>query len=345
VRKKIVVLLLSVVLVTLPLLAGCSSTGPQKSEDAQSIQERTFKIGHIRPDGSSADLNVELFKDEISKASDGKLNIEIYPASQLGDYTVVMERVSIGDIEMQISPLGTNIDKGFGISSAPYIVENWDQAKETFKSGGTLVNVMAEKMEENGIKYLAGYPLYFGGIALMEEPLSPEDPNVAKNLKIRVPPMKSYEQCAVALGYQATPLAFSDTFTALQTGIVEGAIGAGAEGYYSNFKDLIKYYLPVNDHFEMWYLYMNLELWNGLSVKEQEIIQSAASALEEKRFAEAEAETSAFESKMEDAGIKIIRFTDEQLSEFAKVNREKVWPIIKDDFGQELFDQITSSIK
>ena len=53
----------------------------------------------------------------------------------------------------------------------------------------------------------------------------------------------------------------------MQTGIVDGAIGAGAEGYYSNFKDLIKYYLPLNDHFEMWYLYINKGVWDDLSLQ------------------------------------------------------------------------------
>jgi TRAP-type C4-dicarboxylate transport system substrate-binding protein len=74
----------------------------------------------------------------------------------------------------------------------------------------------------------------------------------------------------------------------MQTGIVEGAIGAGAEGYYSNLRDLVKYYLPVNDHFEMWFLYMNKETFNKLSPNQQKALQDAAKAMETKRFADAE---------------------------------------------------------
>ena len=208
-----------------------------------------------------------------------------------------------------------------------------------------LVKSMAELLEANGIKYLAAYPLYFGGIALIDEPASPGDANVPKNIKIRVPAMKSFELTADALGYLATPLAWADTFTSMQTGIVDGAIGAGAEGYYSNFRDLIKYYLPLNDHFEMWYLYMNLELWNKLSPEEQRIIQETAKALEVKRFNEAEAEESEYISKLEAEGITIIEFTDAELKAFADKCRENVWPKIKGDFGAELFDKITSNIK
>ncbi|GAB1486511.1 hypothetical protein MASR2M79_15610 [Aminivibrio sp.] len=92
---------------------------------------------------------------------------------------------------------------------------------------------------------------------------APKDPNVPKNIKIRVPPIRSFELCATALGYQATPVPWSDTFTAMQTGIVDGAIGGGAEGYFANFRDLAKYYIAVNDHFECWFLYMNSEVWNA----------------------------------------------------------------------------------
>ena len=337
-KKRLLAILLIIVIAIMPIMTACSSE--ETGGNAEGIQERIFKIGHIRPDGSSADLNVKKFGEALKAASDGKLGLEIYPASQLGDYTVVQERVGIGDVEMQISPLGTNMDNGFGISNAPYIVENWEQANEIFSSEGELVKAMADLLEEYGIKYLAAYPLYFGGVALMEEPDSPEDVDVPKNMKIRVPAMKSYELSAEALGYQATPLAWSDTFTSLQTGVVEGAIGAGAEGYYSNFKDLIKYYLPLNDHFEMWYLYMNLELWESLSTEEQEIIQEAATDLEENRFKEAEAETAEYEALMEDEGITIIRFSDEELKAFADKHREEVWPEIKSDFGEELFDSV-----
>lgn len=343
-KKRIIGLLLASVLMIMPIMTACSPGGSDGG-GAEGISERNFKIAHIRPAGSSADLNVQLFKEDVAEASGGKIDLEIYPAAQLGDYTTVMERVSIGDVEMNIGPLGTNMNKGFGIANAPYIVENWDQAFETFKSGGILIDEMAALLEENNIKFLGTYPLYFGGIALMKEPISPADPTVSKGIKIRVPAMKSYELSAQALGYQATPLAFSDTFTALQTGIVEGAIGAGAEGYYSNFKDLIEYYLPVNDHFEMWFLYMNLDLWNSLSAEEQEIFQTAATALEEKRFDEAEAETAEYEAKLEEEGVTIIRFTDEELSEFARVNREQVWPEVKADFGEELFEKVTSGVK
>jgi TRAP-type C4-dicarboxylate transport system substrate-binding protein len=70
--------------------------------------------------------------EAVEKNSNGTVKIQVYPASELGDYTTVQERVSIGDVDMQIAPIGTNMDKGFGISTAPYIVTSWEEAKVVF---------------------------------------------------------------------------------------------------------------------------------------------------------------------------------------------------------------------
>lgn len=326
-------------------LSGCTSPAPKESKETKEVKPKVWKIGHIRPAGAVADQDVKAFASDLEQRTNGKIKLEIYPASQLGDYTVVQERVSIGDIQMQLAPVGTNLDKGFGISSAPYLVENWEQARKVYSSDGKLIKAMAERLEKQNIKLLGVYPLYFGGICLVKEPKAPGDASVPKNIKIRVPAMKSFEKTAEALGYIATPLPWADTFTSMQTGVVEGAIGGGAEGYYSNFKDLIKYYLPLNDHFEMWYLYINKDLWNSLSAEEQKALQEAARAMEENRFKKAEGEEQQYMDKLKAAGVTVYKFTDVELAAFAKKCREQVWPVIKGDYGAELFDSITKEIK
>jgi len=70
---------------------------------------------------------------------------------------------------------------------------------------------------------------------LTKEPRALEIPTFPRTSKIRVPPIKSFEVTAQALGFLATPIPWADTFTAMQSGIVNGAIGGGAEGYFANF--------------------------------------------------------------------------------------------------------------
>ncbi len=325
-------------------LAACGGGGEEAAApDAPAFAERSWKIGHVRPQGTSTDVDVIAFVEDLNEATEGNLTVEVYPASQLGNYTVVQERVGMGDIEMQLAPAGTSVDKAMGLASAPYLCATWDEAREMFKKGSKLTNATEEMFAEQGIKLLAGYPKYFGGIALAVEPESPGDATVDKGIKIRVPAIKSYELTAGSLGFIATPIAYSEAFTSMQTGIVDGVIGSGAEGYYASFRDLTKYYLPVNDHFEIWWLQMSMDVWNELSAEEQEAVMAAAEKMEMDRWAVAEDETAEFMKGLADNGTVIYDFTDEELAGFAEKVRAEVWPEIKDEYGAELFDEITGA--
>lgn len=326
-KKSLSVLIVVIILISLFSLFG----------NAANYQ---WKIQHIRPTGTAIDNDVNWLVGQLKERSNGRIIIDIFPASQLGDYTVVQERVGLGDIEMQLACLGTAMDIKIMIQSLPYIAINWEEARKLYSTSSTLMNIVADLLEKQNLKLISGWPCYFGGICLTKPPPSPADPDVPKNIKIRVPPQKSFELCAEALGYLATPIAWSEAFTSLQTGIVDGAIGAGAEGYYANFRDLAKYYLALNDHFEMWYFYMNLDLWNSLSKEDQQLIQDVGFELEKKRFAIAEEDEKANMQILSDYGIKVITFTDEELARFAKKVREYVWPKIKEDIGSELIDKI-----
>ena len=244
---------------------------------------------------------------------------------------------------MQLAPVGTSVDKGLGISSAPYLVTTWEEAFEVFKRDGKLMSAIDEMLVKQDIKLLASYPKYFGGIALAVEPDAPTDANVNKGIKIRVPAMKAYELTANALGYIATPIAFSEAFTSMQTGIVDGVIGSGAEGYYASFRDLVKYYLPINDHFEMWFLYMSMDVWDGLSQDEKDLVMSSSIEFEENRYSVAEQEQAEFEQKLRDFGVVVYDFTDEELAAMKEKVVNEVWPEIKDEFGVELFDSIVGN--
>ena len=60
-----------------------------------------MKLSHYRAEGSPADINAKEFADNV-KAADDSLEVVVYPAAQLGDYTAVQELVSVGDVEMQM---------------------------------------------------------------------------------------------------------------------------------------------------------------------------------------------------------------------------------------------------
>ncbi|MCF7936197.1 MAG: TRAP transporter substrate-binding protein DctP [Synergistales bacterium] len=307
--------------------------------------EYNWKIGHIRPTGTDIDKDVNWLVNQIEEKSDGDFAIEVYPAGQLGDYTVVQERVSMGAVEMQLACLGTTVSKALNLPAAPYIATNYEEAEQLFGPEGEVYKIVEEVLRENeNIHLISGWPCYYGGIGLMTSVPSPGDPTVPKKVKIRVPPIKSFELTAESLGYLATPIPWAEAFTALQTNIVEGVIGGGAEGYYANFRDLLTEYHAVNDHFEMWWWYMNKDLWESLSEEDQKLLTEMGRKLEEKRWGEAEAAEEENMDKLADEGIKIVTFNQDQLNAMAERVREEVWPEIEKDIGKEYFDRVKKAI-
>lgn len=308
---------------------------------AEGQGERSWKVGHVRPQGTSTDTDLVAFTEAVGEASGGSISIEVFPASQLGNYTVVQERVGIGDVEMQLAPAANSVTKALSITAAPYLVPTWNDARKMFAWNGKLMNAVEGMLEKENIKVLAQYPKYFGGVALAKKPAAPKDPYANQGLKIRVPGIKSFELTGTALGYLATPIPFSEAFTAMQTGIVDGVIGSGAEGYWSSFRDLTKYYLPVNSHFEMWFLYINKSLWDKLTADEQAILEKAARDMEDARWKAAPTETKSYEDQLAGIGVEIIRYSDSDLAKIAEKVQKEVWPQIKGEYGVELFDSLT----
>ena len=195
----------------------------------------TLKISHIRPQGTTIDNELKEFSAGVEKATNGDLTMRIFAASALGDYTNVQERISVGAIDMAVQPAATAANRRMQISAFPYVAENWQQARKIYGPGGAIYEAMKELYAEQDITMLAAYPVYFGGVALNREAVSPGDPSVQKGIKVRVPGIKSFQLTSDALGYISSPIPFSEAFTAVQTGVVDGVIGSGAEGYYASF--------------------------------------------------------------------------------------------------------------
>jgi len=104
-------------------LVGLASLAVAFASAEAAAPQYKWKIAHIRPAGTAIDKDVHAFADRLAKESGGRIAIEVFPASQLGDYTVVQERVSLGAVEMQVGPLGTTVDKRLNLPSAPYLAK------------------------------------------------------------------------------------------------------------------------------------------------------------------------------------------------------------------------------
>lgn len=302
---------------------------------AVATEAATLKVSHIRPQGASVDEELKAFASKVDEATGGDVKINIFAASALGDYTTVQERISIGAIDMALQPAATGVERRMQITYFPYAAENWEQAREMYGPGGPIYEAIKELYAGQGITMLAAYPVYFGGVALNRDAVAPGDASVEKGIKVRVPEIKSFQLTADSLGYISAPIPFSEAFTAAQTGVVDGLIGSGAEGYYASFRDVTQTYVPVNTHFEAWYMVINSKTFDGLDAEDREALQSEAEAFEAQRWTTAETEQSEYEQKLADYGATIVELSEAEVAKTAEKVRAEVWPELMEDLGED----------
>jgi len=291
-----------------------------------------WKIGHVRPADSVVDNDLKKFTQTVSQKSGSGIRFAIYPANKLGDYSVVQERVSFGEVEMYLGPLATTVDKRVSLVWTPYLVEDWQQAEKVYSIGSPLWRQIDSYLNGQNVKLIGGWPVYFGGIGLTSKKSGAADPDVNKNTIIRVPPIRSFEMMARELGYIPYTITWKYARMGLKTGMVGGLIGGGAEGY-AGLSDTLRYYLPVRDHFEYWFLYMNLDLWNSLTKQQQDILASAAQTMEYDRYRIAPRAEEESLDHLKKKGIEILPVTEAQYNRMRQKAQEKVWPYIREDVG------------
>lgn len=313
------------------ILLWCLATLTLCFQAAQAQGPGSWKIGHVRSAGSVVDQDVARFIEDVTAATDGAIDFTVYPGNRLGDYSVVQERVSFGEVQMYVGPFGTAVDKKLALSFTPFLVKDWQEAKRVYSSSSPLRRHMDGYLKAQNIKILAGYPVYFGGVGLTEKPKAPADPNIAKNMIIRVPPMRCFELTARELGYTPYPITWMYAKMGLKTGMVSGMIGGGAEGYAG--LPALRYYLPIKDHFEYWYIYVNLDAWQSLSAAHQQVLGRATAAMEQRRWAVAEELEMQSITALDRAGLEILAISPETYSTMQKKIKDTVYPVLEKDIG------------
>src|SRR5699024_1037445 len=162
---------------------------------------------------------------------------------------------------------------------------------------------------------------------------------------LRVPQIDITTENAKQLGFSTVSVPYAELYTALQSGTAEGWTGGHPLVNYLQYRDIITHYYQYNDFFEATHLLINKDLFDGLSEEDQKIIQEASNVLTEESFDVAEKDEERYRKKMEEEGIEVHEFTDEELNKLAEKARENVWPEAEETIGKELLDQLIEKVQ
>ena len=300
-----------------------------------------WKISQGIAEDHPAAARCKQFAKLVEEKSGGRIKLNYFPSGALGDWMEQIEANRMGTLEIGLNAGSTSYDPRTNLMFMPYLFATWDEARAAIGSKGWLTPIFDELYSQIGLKVLGIYLNAWDGMAYTKRVdkvvLTPDQ---YKGIKMRVPPIRIFELYIPTLGFISTPIAYSETFTALQTGIVDARSACPAVEAYV-MRDALSYWVATRDCFEYWFLTVNKDLWNTLAKEDQDILTVAADKVMSDQAQAAEKDENDFKKKLEAAGVKVYEVNQKQWEESAKVVREKAWPKIQDELlGSILMEKV-----
>ncbi len=277
--------------------------------------------------------------EEVKEKTDGRIEIKVYPTSQLGDYVLVYEEMIRGTIDMALTSVPSQFDPRLELPYVNYYIRNYDDVKNVYKAKGWLYNKMDEFHGNLGVKFLGFNVEGFGGFGMTKEINKPLDPTVNKDVLLRVCSIQAFKLAAEDGGYSTVTIPYAELYTALQTGVADGWSGGSPVHSYLFFKDVLKYYYQVNNFVESESYMMSKVVWNKLSEEDQKIISEACARAANDSIRISQEEDSTYMDKLRDAGIEVITYTDEELDPLFEHCQKVTWPRMEKLMTKELMDE------
>lgn len=252
--------------------SGSKSSSSSKS--ASSGKTMHLKLSDDQPKGYPTVKGDEAFAKEVKQKTNGRIQIKVYAGGSLGAESDVAQQVQLGSVDLQrinAAPLAT-YDSAMGVLSMPYLFKSDKQKWDVLngKVGQQLLNSLKSAK-------MVGLTYYDSGARSFYDSKRPiKKPSDLKGLKIRVQKSKLFISMINALGASATPMAFGGVYSALQTGVIDGAENNLPSYYTTNHYKVAKYY-TFDKHSEVpEVLLASTKLWNQLSPSDQKIFKQAA---------------------------------------------------------------------
>lgn len=300
--------------------------------------------GTFAPDhpGSLAQQEIA---DEVFKATNGEVKIDVFPGGQLGDYTQIYEDVMRGNIDMGWLYITGQYNTALEISSLPFLTTSYEGLKSIFAPGSYFYTAYEKAHADVDVKLLGLYVDGFVNLVMVKEPNEPLSPTADHKVKLRIPPTDAFKITMDALNWDTVTINWSDVYTAMQTGVCDGYIGSSAVLVYYTFRDLVKYYYPMRAYTETLSYVMNKDVWDNLAPEYQKAIMDACQRQALKSIEDAEEKETTYQKKMIDEyNVKIVVPSQEEIDELAKYVRQNIWPKFEKAYGQELIQGLMKNI-
>ena len=209
-----------------------------------SAEKLILKFGHVGNPGSLFEASVDEFVKNANARLGDRAEVQAFGSSQLGKDKELLQKLKLGQITFALpSSIMSSVADEFGVFEMPYIVQSREHMKAIqTEMGDSVFNAAAE---ENGYKILSYFENGFRHITNNTRPVVvPED---LKGIKLRTPNGEWRVKMFQLYGANPTPMALSEVFTALKTGVIDGQENPYAQIWSSKFQE-VQQYLSITGH-------------------------------------------------------------------------------------------------
>ena len=324
----------SLIIASLLLVCAFLVTGSAPALAAEG-QKTTLKIGHVEAEDRSTHIALLKFKERVEAESNGNITVEIYPNASYGDDAEMVAAVAMGALQMTLPSTGnmSPYDEKWGIFDVPFL---FTSVKAAFNAvDGEIGDYLSALLKGTGTICL-GYT--YNGVRSMTNNIRPiNEPSDCKGIVFRIMDSAVFRVMFQCLGANPTPIAFSEVYTALQTGVVEGQENAASLTYAMKFHEVQKYYSLTEHVFSFLPIVTNEKWYDGLDADNKAVLdKNIPIMVKEQRELEV-SENDKYVKLIADSGVAVNGITPENHRKFV----DAVQPLYVEyigKWGQAIFD-------
>ncbi len=272
-----------------------------------------FRFAGQSPPDHAATKTMNAMAKEIAEKTSGRVEVKVYPASQLGNYSLVMEEMIRGTVDMSMMSIASEFDPRLELVYINGYVSGYDDAKKVFVPGAWLPNKLNELSSALGVRLIGSYIEGMIGIGSAKPVKDPLNPKVDKGVLTRVPNMDVYSLGAKAMGYRPITIPYSDVYQSMQTGVCDAVDGYPVAAAYTMLGDVIKYWYHTNYSMEYLAIMVSEKSWKKLSADDQKVFQDVAKKYTLLSIDNAQKEDNKYMELMKKKGIKVYKYSEAEL--------------------------------
>ena len=264
-------------ILSLSLLAACGNTSGEKSntEEKSGAKSVSFRLASNHPDEHPVTPSLREFTELAKEKSDGSVSVELSANGILGQERDVIELVKSGTLEMaKVSASALEgFEESYSIFSLPYVFQSTEHFYDVMDNSESVKEIF-NKTKDNGWFAIGWYSGGSRSIYTIDKKV--ETPADMKGIKIRVQESPTSIAMIQAMGGSPTPMSFGEVYTALQSGIIDGAENNEMGLTANKHGEVAKQWSYTEHQYVPDVLIISTKAWEKLSEEQQKQVLEAA---------------------------------------------------------------------